>query len=85
MLAIQSVERRTGDQYFLNQGLTASTTNDTSAIISLYERYRDKQEDAVLADGAAKLLNGVICRSYRSVIMQALGACAKSFTSILTL
>ncbi len=45
---------------FFNQGLTASTPNDNSAIISLYERYRDKQEDAILADGAEQLLNWVV-------------------------
>lgn len=43
--------------FFFNQGLTASTSNDNSAITSLYEKYRDKQEDAILADGAEQLLN----------------------------
>ncbi|KAL0034111.1 hypothetical protein WJX79_009520 [Trebouxia sp. C0005] len=40
--------------FFFNQGLTASTSNDNSAITSLYEKYRDKQEDAILADGVGR-------------------------------
>ena len=40
---------------FFNSGLTAGAPKDNSAIISLYERYKDQQQDAVLAEGKKTL------------------------------
>lgn len=37
--------------FFFNRGLTPGTPKDNSAIITLYERYKDRQQAAILADG----------------------------------
>ena len=36
---------------FFNSGLTGGAPKDNSAITSLYERYKDQQQDAILAEG----------------------------------
>ena len=36
---------------FFNSGLTGGSLQEDSAVISLYEKYKDQQQDAILADG----------------------------------
>ena len=37
--------------HFFNAGLTGAPPKDNSAVVSLYERYKDQSEDAILAEG----------------------------------
>ena len=36
---------------FFNSGLTGGTLQEDSAVIGLYENYKDQQQDLMLADG----------------------------------
>lgn len=39
---------------FFNSGLTGGTLQEDSAVTSLYEKYKDQQQDAILADGVGR-------------------------------
>ena len=39
---------------FFNSGLTGGASSNNSAVQSLYDRYKDSQEDAILAEGELK-------------------------------
>lgn len=40
--------------YFFNSGLTGAAPKDNSAVLTLYDRYKDKQQDAILAEGVGR-------------------------------
>lgn len=73
---------------FFNSGLTGGTLQEDSAVTSLYEKYKDQQQDAILADGTPchQMLHfhpvfSPCLKSYTSV--QVLGAFAKTLRLIL--